>query len=118
MVCSHTLHFCLFCITSGLDPQEGQLRNGLLPTAAGFGTDPTNVGKLYLQLDGGVGSGEEVKIVPGCWRKFYENLADAVSAGGGSEKLEVKPEQAALVIKVIEAAKQSSEEQRTIPFEA
>jgi scyllo-inositol 2-dehydrogenase (NADP+) len=103
---------------SGMDPQESQLRQGLLPSGSGFGSGfGTNPGTLRLELEGGVKTEGQVQMLDGCWKEFYDNLAQVVATGDAT-KLHVRPEQAALVIKVIEIAQQSNEQQRTLTFGA
>lgn len=51
--------------------------------------------------------------VAGRWRGFYENLADAV---GGKAELAVKADESRDGLRVIELARQSHEEGRTVPF--
>lgn len=58
-----------------------------------------------------------ITSLPGSYASWFSNVGDALLAKDPS-KLIVQPEQAALVIKVIEVATQSSREGRTIDFSA
>ncbi|BGP49423.1 hypothetical protein JCM10450v2_005314 [Rhodotorula kratochvilovae] len=105
-------------VKTGLDAQEAQLVAG--GTAAiekeGFAVEPSEQsGRLY-RLEG-KGEAEVVTSLPGSYASWFANVGDALLANDPS-KLIVKPEQAALVIKVIETATQSSREGRTLDFEA
>lgn len=88
--------------TRGLDPQEGRLRSRAPATS------PKRVGTL---TDGETGATEEVPLVPGRYTEFYERLARAIADGAENP---VPPEEAAAVIRVLEAAIRSSEEGRRV----
>ena len=118
-------------IKYGLDPQEGKLMKGISPLTPGFGVDDNTTttttsssrdgsscvnGRLQLQLEGGVSSDGVVEMLLGCYSRFYENVAEVVRSGEVG-RLAVKPEEAAAVIRVIELAKQSSKEQRSLTVE-
>lgn len=62
-------------------------------------------------------SSRRITSVPGSYASWFSNVGDALLANDPSQLI-VKPEQAALVIKVIEVATQSSREGRTIDFSA
>jgi predicted dehydrogenase len=51
--------------------------------------------------------------VPGRWRGFYENLADAVR---GNAELEVKAEDSRDGLRIMELARESHETGRTLPW--
>ncbi len=57
---------------------------------------------------------EKVKTLPGNYSAFYDNIFEHLSTG---KELAVKPEEALNVIRVIEVAKKSNEEKRTISIE-
>lgn len=101
-------------IKHGLDVQEDQLKK--------FGKDATGkeefgreseeaYGRLYKVEN--PGEVERVNSENGSYKSWFENVAEAITSGD-REKLIVKPEQAALTIRIIELAIQSSEEGRTI----
>ncbi|BGP17544.1 hypothetical protein JCM10213_004085 [Rhodosporidiobolus nylandii] len=99
---------------TGVDVQEPQLVKGGADAIKqeGFAVEPeTQAGVLYR-----VEKPSEPEIViseRGAYGKWFENVAEALIAKDPS-KLIVKPEQAALTIKIIELAEQSSKEGRTI----
>ncbi|KAJ1680010.1 hypothetical protein EV182_000864 [Spiromyces aspiralis] len=106
-------------IKYGLDVQENQLKQGLTPATNPdvFGVDvPENHGQLELDTDGATATAKSclVETKRGQYLKYYENIADAIL---GTGKLEVTPEQAAKVIRLIELAKLSDAEGRVVKIE-
>lgn len=95
----------------GIDPQEEALKIGKLIDSPEWGKEPTsdwgilNTEKDEIALRGNVQS------IPGNYGHFYDNVYEAIREGG---KLKVKPEEAAMVIYLIELAFQSSKEGRKI----
>ncbi|KAJ3042957.1 hypothetical protein HDV00_006264 [Rhizophlyctis rosea] len=102
-------------IKNGLDPQEDQLKAGLSPTDAKFGLEnEAQSGELWVETtQGGEINKESIRTLKGRYDLFFKNVADAVLAGN-LDVLEVSPEQATAVIRVIEAAQRSSKERRTV----
>ncbi|MBC3538850.1 oxidoreductase [Rufibacter sediminis] len=98
----------------GLDVQEKALNDGLLPhLEPAWGVEPESIwGHLNTEFQGLHVTGR-VESEPGHYRGFYENVYRAITGEG---TLEVKPEQARDVIKVVETMMQSSQEKRTVPF--
>ncbi|KAJ2720447.1 hypothetical protein GGI07_004593 [Coemansia sp. Benny D115] len=98
----------------GLDVQEDQLKEGLVPGDSVYGKDKQ---EQYGTLDSEIGSGLHVRgavtTLDGDYPAYYNNVADAIR---GEAQLIVTPEQAADVIRIIELAKQSSVERRSIAF--
>ncbi|PSR57315.1 oxidoreductase [Adhaeribacter arboris] len=95
----------------GLDPQEEALKAGQLPMGPTWGQEPaTEWGKLNTQLQGLHFTGT-IETLPGSYPTFYENVYQAIREG---QELNVKPEEAALGIHLIELAQQSSAEKRTV----
>ncbi|MGB7190087.1 MAG: Gfo/Idh/MocA family oxidoreductase [Acidobacteriaceae bacterium] len=94
----------------GLDPQEDALKAGVKFRDPGFGEEPESQwGELHL-------AGEpvrKIKTAAGDYRGIYANVRDAIL---GSAKLEVTPEQAWRTTRLIELARQSSDEGRRIAF--
>jgi predicted dehydrogenase len=97
----------------GFDPQEEALKRGLTPSAPNWGEEPE---ELWGTLDteaGGLHLRARVETIAGSYQTFYRNLADAIE---GRAELSVKPEEALNTIRIIELARQSSEQKRTVPF--
>lgn len=94
----------------GMDSQEEMLKTGLKPHGNwGWGQESQEIwGKLEVLEESGT-----IESEVGDYRKFYQNIYDAITK---KSELEVKPEQAREVIKVIELAMQSSAEKRVISF--
>ncbi|KAK4049143.1 hypothetical protein OIV83_004339 [Microbotryomycetes sp. JL201] len=98
-------------IKHGLDVQEDQLKAGAHEAVArsDFGVEPENLqGQLYTSE-----GMRNVKSERGSYISWFKNVADAIQSGDRN-KLIVTPEQAALVIEIIEAATVSSKEERTV----
>jgi scyllo-inositol 2-dehydrogenase (NADP+) len=90
-------------IKHGLDPQEDQLRAGLLPHAAEFGVeDRAQSGQL---VSGESQASSTVVSERGCWTAFYDAVRANLSTGTPPP---VTASQARLVLQVIEAARLSS----------
>ena len=99
----------------GLDPQEEALKQGRTPLEPHWGEEPSELwGKLNTEFAGLRFMGQ-VETLPGDYRAFYQNIADAIS---GRAELAVKPEEAKNTIRIIELAARSNEEKRTLPFSA
>jgi scyllo-inositol 2-dehydrogenase (NADP+) len=95
----------------GIDPQEEALKAGQKPVGPDWGKEPpSNWGKLNTQLNGLHVTGT-IETLPGSYADFYNNLYKVVREG---KELAVKPEEAALVIELIELAWQSHEKKCTI----
>ena len=98
----------------GLDVQEENLNKGLIPDSPEWGKEPENIwGKLVSEFEG-VKMEATVESENGDYREYFVNLREAIR---GNAPLAVKPEEARNVIRVIELAFQSSNEQRTVKFE-
>jgi scyllo-inositol 2-dehydrogenase (NADP+) len=84
---------------SGLDPQEGQLKNGVRPGDAGYGEDPESA---WGTLTGADRRSERVPTLPGCYGQFYEAVAAALRTGGAPP---VDPLDAIAGLEIIEACR-------------
>lgn len=94
-----------------VDPQESNLRRGYIPTDSAWGSEPEeNWGLLTLSLNGAV-THRRVPSADCDYRDFYANLRDAIL---GKANLAVSPEWALTVMRLLELARQSSKERRTI----
>ncbi len=89
----------------GMDPQEDELKLGNPPTGLDWGLEPEDIfGKLHTisppkDFDGVYPS------LQGDYPAFYRNLYDCIVSG---KNLQVKPEEALNVIRIISAAEESN----------
>lgn len=96
---------------SGIDPQEEMLKTGNLPVGKIWGKEAeTDWGKIYYSSDGKFIS-EKVETLQGNYNLFYENVFDAIR---NNTDLQVKPEEAIEVLKILEACVKSNLEKRTV----
>ncbi|WP_457809366.1 oxidoreductase [Kushneria sp. EE4] len=94
-------------IKHGIDTQEQTLRDGGTPGQPGWGEDPVR-GVLY---QGETGEQESIDNARGDYRAYYDNL---VAHLNGEADLAVTPEQALEVMRVIDAAHESSASGREV----
>ncbi|MEY8349487.1 oxidoreductase [Bacillus cereus] len=91
----------------GMDSQEEQLKAGMKPGSAGYGEDSeSNFAVLETE--------EEVKCIPtevGCYEMYYKGIRDSIVSGA---PVPVTAEEGLQVIRVIQAAIESSETGRVI----
>lgn len=95
----------------GLDPQEAALRDGLRPGPAGWGAEPESAW-------GTLGAGDSVRPVPtlpGDYPAYYAAVAAALRDGSAPP---VTALEAAAALEVLEAARRSAREGRTVELEA
>ena len=95
----------------GVDPQEEALKNGEKPK------DHPDWGKESRETWGKLNTTSEENLLesePGDYRLLYQNLYEAIVNGA---PLEVTPEQARDVIKVIEMAEKSSRERMVVSWD-
>ncbi|KAH6626721.1 hypothetical protein B0J18DRAFT_425464 [Chaetomium sp. MPI-SDFR-AT-0129] len=93
---------------TGLDPQEDQLRSGGKATDAKFGReDESKYGRVSLLGEGGgVTDSVYPTVEPDTYIKFYELFAKSLETGK-EEDVPVPATQAAQVLRIIEAVKES-----------
>ena len=95
----------------GLDPQEEALKNGGTPGLAGWGQEASEWwGRIDTQV-GGLHITGTIETLPGSYSRYYDNIYAAIRNG---EPLAVTAEQATSVIRMIELATKSSDEERTL----
>jgi predicted dehydrogenase len=100
-------------IKHGMDPQEDELKAGQKPTDHQWGTErQENWGALSI-AEGEKNRVQKVPTLAGDYRKFYENVRDAIANGG---TVAVKPIEALNVMIALELALQSSREGKRIPW--
>ncbi|WP_407286668.1 Gfo/Idh/MocA family oxidoreductase [Streptomyces sp. BP-8] len=102
----------------GLDPQEAALREGLRPGAEGveWGVEPkSGWGRMGAGTSPRSGGGEPVPTLPGDYPAYYTAIARALREGGAPP---VSAAEAAAALRVLEAAKLSAAEGRTVRIEA
>ena len=98
----------------GLDSQEAQLRLGEKPGSKGFGIEPAsqrgilNTGLLGKEFRG------RYKTFPGDYMEFFNNVYSVITDGSD---MVIKPEDALLNIRIIEAARKSDQEKKIIKLE-
>ncbi|GJN90125.1 hypothetical protein Rhopal_003124-T1 [Rhodotorula paludigena] len=101
-------------VKHGVDVQESQLIAGGKDALAkdGFAVEPSEQAGVLYRLEN-PSKPETITSHPGSYRSWFENVGAALQARDPSQLI-VQPEQAALVIKVLELAAQSSQEGRTL----
>ncbi|MCB5910285.1 Gfo/Idh/MocA family oxidoreductase [Streptomyces pinistramenti] len=102
----------------GLDPQEAALREGLRPGVDGavWGVEPeSSWGRLGAGESPRTGGGEAVPTLPGDYPAYYAAVARALREGG---RPPVTAGEAAAALRVLEAAKLSAAEGRTVRIAA
>ncbi|KAK4235300.1 hypothetical protein C8A03DRAFT_46536 [Achaetomium macrosporum] len=100
---------------TGLDPQEDQLRGGGKATDADFGREEeSKYGRLCLLGDDGTVVDKVCPTVePETYVRFYQLFAKAV-ASGKEEDIPVPATQAAQVLRIIEAVRESAKTGREV----
>lgn len=92
----------------GLDPQEAQLKDGLVPGDGDYGE--RGPGTL-VDREGGEG---ELPVIRGAYEKFYAGVSEWLLEGAPPP---VDPDDSLRVMRVIEAARESASDHRTIRLE-
>ncbi|RLV08921.1 oxidoreductase [Streptomyces griseocarneus] len=101
----------------GLDPQEAALREGRRPTDedAEWGVEPESAwGRIGAGESPRTGGGEPVPTLPGDYPAYYAAIAAALRTGGTPP---VTAREAAAALRVLEAARVSAAEGRTVHIE-
>ena len=94
-----------------VDPQESNLRRGYIPTETAWGAEPEENWGLLTLVENGTTTQRRVPSEVCDYRDFYINLRDATL---GKVPLAVTPEWALTVMRLLELARQSSNERRSI----
>ena len=96
-----------------LDCQEDQLKAGMKPGDNGYGMEPKERYGVLNRVRAGKIESEVVPTVePATYAEFYRKFARAL--GGDNSQLPVDPATAASVIRLVELAKESSKQGRTL----
>ena len=96
----------------GIDPQEETLKKGEWPLGRDWGKEPESDWGLLNTESGGESFRGKYETIPGRYGDFYESIHKSLSSGNEPA---VTAEQANMVIRVIEAARESNETGRKIP---
>jgi scyllo-inositol 2-dehydrogenase (NADP+) len=96
-------------VKSGLDVQEPQLRAGMLASDASFGVEPQSQWGTFT--DGASGERHVIPSESGQWTQFYKQVRTCIERGGPPP---VSASDGREVIRIIEAALQSSETGRRV----
>ena len=94
----------------GLDPQEGQLKAGMVPGADGYGVDSRPGALTTVENETQVRA--EVSPVPSDYRAFYAGVRDAIRDGAPSP---VPVEEALRVMDLLALARAASDQRRELP---
>ncbi|MBF6045245.1 oxidoreductase [Streptomyces sp. NRRL B-1677] len=98
----------------GLDPQEAALREGLRPGAgsSGWGVEPESLwGRLGAGESPQTGGGDPVPTLPGDYPAYYAAIETSLRTGAEPP---VTAREAAAALRVLEAARLSADEGRTV----
>jgi scyllo-inositol 2-dehydrogenase (NADP+) len=94
-----------------VDPQESNLRRGYIPADSAWGAEPEENWGLLTLSENGTLTQRRVPSVNCDYRDFYANLRDAIL---GKTELAVSTDWALNVMRLLELARQSSNERRTV----
>jgi scyllo-inositol 2-dehydrogenase (NADP+) len=98
-------------IKYGMDPQEEQLKTGMLPTAIGYGIEPKNTwGHLHTEYDGKI-INEKYPSLPANHTDYYTGIYNSIVLG---MPVAVSPQMAHNTIRLIELAIESNEKKCTL----
>jgi scyllo-inositol 2-dehydrogenase (NADP+) len=95
----------------GIDPQEEALKAGVLPEGVNWGKEPETDWGFLTSEKNNSGQKTRVETTAGDYRLFYKNLNEAIRFG---KPLAVKPEEALLVVKMLETCLESNRQKKTI----
>ena len=96
----------------GLDVQEAALKEGLTPlTKSNWGVEPESVWGNLVTTINNINFSGKIQSEVGDYRGYYANVYAAIVDG---KPLDVTPQHARKIIRVIELAMQSSAEKRTV----
>lgn len=102
-------------LKSGIDPQEEKLTQGYFPDEPDWGIETMENWGILNTTFNGLHFRGKIETLPGAYPDYYTNIYNVLVSG---RKLEVKPDEALNVIKIIQAAYQSSKSKKSIGFKA
>ncbi len=100
-------------IKNGLDPQEAQLKSGMTQNSEGWGEDPEETWGLLVTDKDGNDIKERIPTMKGDYSGYYDSIYESIR---NSAPPAVSAESARDVIRVIEAAYESAENQKVVKF--
>ena len=98
-------------LKKGIDPQEEQLKRGVLPRGSQWGIEESSAWGLLNVRVNGLDIRGRVSSVPGNYPAFYDSLYESVRLG---KPLAVPPEEPARVIRILEACLESHHKRITV----
>jgi scyllo-inositol 2-dehydrogenase (NADP+) len=98
-----------------VDPQESNLRRGHIPSDSAWGAEPEENWGLLTVSENGTLTQRRVPSANCDYRDFYANLRDAIL---GKAELAISTDWALNVMRLLELARQSSNERRTVSVSA
>jgi predicted dehydrogenase len=96
-------------VKHGLDPQEAQLKAGMVPGAPGYGRDSRH--GVLTRVENDVPIHTDVSPEPADYRAFYAGLREALVTGAPSP---VPVDQALRVMDLLALARKASDERREL----
>ncbi|PZR34459.1 oxidoreductase [Caulobacter segnis] len=96
-------------VKHGLDPQEAQLKAGMIPGAPGYGRDSRH--GVLTTVENDAPTHADVSPEPSDYRAFYAGVREAIVVGGPSP---VPVTEALRVMELLELARQASDERREL----
>jgi scyllo-inositol 2-dehydrogenase (NADP+) len=102
-------------VKQNIDPQESNLRFGRIVPGVPWGAEPEADWGILTLAEGETLTDRRIPNVVSDFRDFYSNLRDSIL---GKAQLAVPPEWALDVMRLLELARQSSAERRTISVSA
>jgi len=100
-------------VKQSFDPQENNLRRGLIPTDTAWGAEPEENWGVLTVPSGDTFTQQSVPSAACDYRDYYANVRDAIL---GAATLAVTPQYALDVMRVLELARKSGDQRRTIPW--
>ena len=100
-------------IKTGLDPQEDTLKLAGVKNSDEWGKEPEEYWGIIDTTFNGVSIKKKIETMPGAYPLFFQNLYEVIIEG---KELAVKPEEALITARIIDAAIKSNNEKKVIEF--